>query len=112
MPDALELPRVLGAVVPHMSGERFAGFCGSVVDELVALAFGRSLLLSVLFARRRPRLYPSLAAVVGALNNLPKPATGLRRIEPLRVRRRSLKVVNLPACKVGTTDVPVLALAV
>src|SRR5258708_2531489 len=74
MPDALELPRVLRAVVPHVSGKWFAGFCGSVIHELVALAFGRSRLLSILFARRRPWLYPPFPAVVGPLTNLSNPS--------------------------------------
>ena len=38
MPDALELPGVLRAVVPLVRGEGFAGFRRSVVDEFVALA--------------------------------------------------------------------------
>src|SRR5260370_42205647 len=73
MPNALELPRMLGAVVPLMSGERFPGLGGGVVHELVALAFGRSRGLSVLFARRGAWLCPSFAAVIGALNDLPEP---------------------------------------
>src|SRR5260370_37331345 len=112
MPDAFELPGMLRAVVPHMSGERFPGLRGGVVHKLVALAFGRSLLLSALFARRCPWLNPSLAAVIGALNNLPKPATCLRRKRPIRGRGPSVDGVNRPSGKVGTADVPVLALAV
>ena len=38
MPDALELPGMLRAVVPLVRGERLAGLGRSVVDELVALA--------------------------------------------------------------------------
>src|SRR6266571_5814657 len=71
MPDTLELPRMLGAVVPLMSGERFAGSRGSVVHELVALAFGHSFWRGP-FARRGPRLCPSFAAVIGPLNDLPE----------------------------------------
>src|SRR2546429_513914 len=42
MPHALELPGVLGAVVPLMRGERLARFRRHVVDELVALALGEA----------------------------------------------------------------------
>ena len=88
MPDARELPGVRRAVVPLVR----AG--DAVVDELVA--------------HRLPRL----AAVVGALDQLPEPAAGLRRIQPIRVGGRSLEVVDLPAGEVGTADVPPFALAV
>ena len=88
MPDALELPGVRRAVVPLVR----AG--DAVVHELVA--------------HRLPRL----AAVVGALDQLPEPAAGLRRIQPIRVGGRSLEVVDLPARKVGAADVPPFALAV
>ena len=40
VPDPLEFPGMLRAVVPLMRGERFAGLGGSVVGELVALASG------------------------------------------------------------------------
>ncbi len=88
MPDALELPGVRRAVVPHVR----AG--DAVVNELVA--------------HRLPRL----AAVVGALDLLPEPAAGLRRVQPVRIDGRAFQVVDLPAAKVGTADVPPLALAV
>src|SRR5262249_40047757 len=55
---------------------------------------------------------PRLATVVGALDQLPEPAAGLRRIQPIRVSRRTLEVVDLPARKVGATDVPPFALGV
>src|SRR2546427_781330 len=82
MPDSLELPRPQRAVVPLVSA-RYA-----FVHELVA--------------HRRPRL----ATVVGALNQLPEPAAALRRIQPIRIRGRSLDVVDLPARKMGTIDFP------
>jgi hypothetical protein len=88
MPDALELPGVGRAVVPLVR----AG--DAVVPELVI--------------HRRPRL----TAVVGALDQLPKPAAGLRRIEPIRINGRSLEVVDLPAAEMGAADVPPFALAV
>ena len=88
MPDARELPRVRRAVVP--------------------LVRARDALVRELVADRLPRL----AAVVGALDHLPEPAARLRRVEPVRVRRRSLEVIDLPARKVRPADVPPLALAV
>jgi len=59
MPDAGELPGVRRTVIPLM------GAGDAVVGELVT--------------RRLPRR----AAVVGALDHLPEPATGLRRIQPV-----------------------------
>src|SRR5439155_14262023 len=55
---------------------------------------------------------PGLAPVVGALDHLPEPATGLRRIQPIRVGGRTLEVVHLPAREVGAADVPAVALSV
>src|SRR2546427_11300644 len=82
MPDALELPGVLRAVVPLVRGERFTGFWRDIVDELVALAF-----------RHRPGLcrdsatgrFPRVAAIAGALDHLPEPATRLRRIDAIGI---------------------------
>src|SRR5207248_2205462 len=42
VPDALELPGVLRAVVPLVGGERLSGVGGSVVEELVAFALGHA----------------------------------------------------------------------
>src|SRR5215475_2211485 len=98
VPNALEFPRVLRAVVPHMRGKRLSGFRGDVVDKFVALTFGHPL-GSCLFARRSARLKPGLAAVVGAFNDLAKPAACLRGVDSVRVQRRPLHVVNLPAGK-------------
>ena len=88
MPDALELPGVLRAVVPLVS----AG--DALVRELVA------------------HRLPGLAAVVRALDHLPEPAAGLRGVQPVRVNGRALEVINLPARKVRAADRPLLALAV
>ena len=88
VPDALELPRVRRAVVPLVR----AGH--AVVGELVA------------------HRLPGLAAVVRALDHLAEPAAGLRRVEPVRIHRRALEVVDLPAPEVRAADVPLLALAV
>src|SRR5262245_913415 len=63
-------------------------------------------------AGRRARLVPGLAAVVGALNDLPEPAAGLRAIEAVRVGGRALEVVDLPPGEHWTIDLPLIALAV
>ena len=112
VPDALELPGVLRAVVPLVRRERLAGFRRRVVDELVALALGHAVRRRGRFAGRRPRLMPRLAAVVGALDDLPEPAARLRRVDPVGVDGRAFHVVNLPAPEEGAADVPLLALAV
>ena len=88
MPDALELPGMRGAVVPLVR----AGI--AVVGELVA--------------DRRP----GLAAVLGALDLLSEPTARLGAINPIRVGRRTLDVVNLPAGEVRTLDGPRLARAI
>src|SRR5438093_19392 len=88
MPDSLELPGMRRAVVPQVR----AG--DAVVHELVT------------------HWLPRLATVARALDHLPEPGRGLRRIEPIRVSGRSLEVVDLPARKVGATDVPPLTLCV
>src|SRR5208337_3003920 len=109
MPDALELPGVLRAVVKLMRGEGLAGFWRCVVDEFVALAARH--------AAGRGRhsasgCFPRLATVARALDDLSKPAAGLRCIEAVRIGGRALHVVDLPARKVGATDLPPFALAV
>src|SRR5947207_10073462 len=43
MPDAFELPRMLCSVVPLVRGERFTGFGGRIVNELVAFGLGHTL---------------------------------------------------------------------
>src|SRR5436189_254999 len=106
MPDSLELPRVLRAVVPLVS----AG--DAVVDELVAVAFGHAVGCSRRLAGRCARLYPSLAAIIGALNDLSEPGAGLRRVESVRINRRPLDVINFPTRKVRPADLPSFALAV
>jgi hypothetical protein len=112
MPDALELPGVGRAIVPLVRGQRFSGFRRSVVSELVALALGHAVWCCDRFAGRRSGLVPGLAAVVGALNDLPEPATRLRRIQPIRVSGRSLEVVDLPARELWAADFPPFALTV
>src|SRR5665213_2787915 len=95
MPDSFELPRMLRPVIPLMGSERPAGFRGCVVSKLVAVSFGRT--RNGLFTGRRSWLMPGLAAIVGALNDLPEPSAGLRREDAIRISGRSLHVVNLPS---------------
>src|SRR5690349_23378946 len=102
---------MLLSIVELMSGERLPGFRRSVVDKLIALPFGHASGTG-LFARRSAWLYPSLAAIIGALNDLAKPAACLRRIYPIRVGGRALQVIHLPARKMRAADIPLLALAI
>src|ERR1700680_4108234 len=111
MPDALELPGMLRTVIPLVRRQRLAGLLGCVVDEHVARARRRCTGCGRLVCSRA-RLVPRLAAVVGALNDLPETAGAVRRIEPIRISGRPLEVVNLPAGKVGAADVPFFPLAV
>ena len=85
MPHPLELPGMLRAVVPLMRGERLAGFGRRVVDELVARGLRRT--WGGRLSGRRSGLVPGLAAIVGALDQLPEPAARLRRIQPIRDRQ-------------------------
>src|SRR5260370_10028518 len=113
MPDALELPGVLRAVVPLVRGEGLSTFFGgSVVDEFVALAFWRALRRSLLFPGRRARLRPGFAAVIGALDDLAEPSAGLRSVNPIGIRRRSLQVIHLPAREMRTPDLPLFPLTI
>src|SRR5207245_10159690 len=112
VPDALELPRPLRAVVVLVGGERLARLGRRVVDELVALALRHPVRRGGGLALRRARLVPGLPSVVGALDDLPEPAARLRRVAPVRIGRRSLDVVDLPPREVRTLDVPFPALAV
>src|SRR6185312_9241002 len=63
-------------------------------------------------ARRRARLHPGLAPVVGTLDDLAEPVAGLRGVNAIGVGRRSLEVIHRPAGKMWTLDVPILPLAV
>ena len=107
VPDALELPGMLRAVIPLMSGKRLP--VSAECRKRICCSRRRHAPAGDLFASRR---LPRLAAVVRALDHLPEPAAGLRSIEPVRIGRRSLQVVDLPARKVGAADLPLFALAV
>src|SRR5439155_1395197 len=51
-------------------------------------------------------------AGVRALDDLPEPAARLRCINAIGVSRRAFEVIHLPARKMRTADIPLLALAV
>src|SRR6185437_8768556 len=72
MPHPLELPRMLCAVVPLVRSKRLAGFSGGVIDEAIRCLVREGRHGRV--ARLQPRLLPVLSAIVGALQDLPKPA--------------------------------------
>src|SRR5438876_7456910 len=110
MPHSLELPLVLCPVVPLMSGERLAAFGRRIVSELVALALRRT--RHRRFTGGCSRLKPRFSGVIRALDDLSKPAAGLRRIQPIRISWRSLDVIDFPARKVRAAHIPFLALAV
>src|ERR1035438_535400 len=103
MPDTFEFPGVLRAVIPLMRAD-FA-----FVNELVARARGK-------FARdrcwRAIRGVPGFAAVIRTLDDLPKPAARLRRINAVRINGRAFEMIHLPAREMRPADFPILALAV
>src|SRR5581483_9335240 len=88
MPHAFELPRMWRTVVPLMRPRR------AVVHELV------------------PDDFPRLAAVARPLHCLAEPAARLRRVDPIRIDRRSFQVIHLPAAEMRSRDVPRVAFAV
>ena len=109
VPDALELPRMLRAVVPLMGGEGLAGFFRGVVREAIAL-HGRPLRRGVFGLD--PGLIPGLAAIVGGLEDLAEPAAGLRDVDAVGIYGRAFHVVDLPAREVRAGDFPVVTFAV
>src|SRR5439155_24282221 len=100
MPDPLELPRVLCAVVPQV----FADL--AFIDKLVALAMRHAIGAG---CRSAAGSVPGLPAVVRPLDNLPKPATRLRRVDAVRVDRRGFEMVQFPTPKVRSVDLPIFA---
>src|SRR5262249_39258540 len=88
VPDAFEFPRVWRSVVPLM-GARDAVIRELVVDRL-----------------------PGLAAVARSLDELTEPARALRCVQPVRIGRRALQVVHLPAAEMRALDAPLLPFAI
>src|SRR6266576_2106194 len=109
MPDALELPGVLRAVVPLMCGERLSSLGRDVINELVALALRH---LAGLGRDSATGRFPRLAAIAGALDHLPEPATRLRRVQATGIGGGSFHVVDLPAREMRSAHAPPVALAV
>src|SRR5215813_1864586 len=105
MPNTLELPWMLRAVVPLMRAR------DSVVDEFVTLGLRHTIGALQFFGAASGRA-PFFAAVVRALNDLAEPSAGLRRVNAVWISRRSFHVINFPACKMGTADFPSSARAV
>src|SRR5438132_14155851 len=105
MPDALEFPRMLCAIVPLVRRQRFPCFRRSVVNELVAFPFGHAV-RTFQFFRTAAGCLPGFAGVVRALNDLPKPTAGLRGVDSIRVNRRTFHVINLPARKMRSPHLP------
>src|SRR5256885_16447879 len=105
MPDALELPGVLRAVVPFVSADL------ARVHEFVALAFGHPVRADQ-FIGVASGWVPGFAAIIGTLDDLTEPAAGLRGIQAIRLCRRTFEVINFPARKMRTADCPILAFAI
>src|ERR1044072_2948635 len=112
MPDAFELPWMRSAVIKLMRRERFAGFIRGVVNKLIALALRHSLGRGRRFTGWRSRLEPRQAAVVGALNDLFEPAARLRRVNAVRIHRRTFEVINLPSGEVWATHIPLFTFSI
>ena len=93
MPHALEFPRMLRAIVKLVRGQRFSGFGGRVIDELIAggLRGTRRRRLS----GRGSGLMPGFAAVVGALNELAEPSAGLRGVDAIWFYGRAFQVITI-----------------
>src|SRR5437764_11405934 len=88
MPRTLEFPRMLRAIVPLVGRERLPSFRRSIVNELVTLTLLHAV-RAFQFLRTAARCVPGFTSVIGALNNLPKPITGLRGVDPVGINRRT-----------------------
>src|SRR5947199_3018213 len=111
MPDTLEFPRTLSAIVPLVGRERFPRFRRSIVNEHVTFALRRPFRRHQVLRLCAGRI-PRFAAVVGTLNDLPEPGARLRRVDPVGINRRTFHVINLPACEVRAANFPSFARAV
>jgi hypothetical protein len=110
MPHALELPRMLRAVVPLVRGQRLAGFAGGVVEEAVGRLVREAGHLGL--AGLEAGLVPSLAAIIGALDELPEPPAILRHVHAVGIGFGAFHVVDLPAREEWPAHLPVFSLAV
>src|ERR1700747_718050 len=96
---------MLRAIVKLVCSQRLSSLRGAVVHEFVAFTL-RHPIRSGSLAGRGSGLMPSLAAVVGALNDLPEPSTRLRCVDGIGICWRALQVIELPAREVRTAYVP------
>src|SRR5947208_2722247 len=105
MPNALELPRMLCAVIPLMCpGD-------SVVDKLVTFTFLHAI-VTFQFLWTSSGRAPLFSAVIRALNDLAEPRAGLRCINSVWIDWRTFYVINFPARKMRTADFPSFARAI
>jgi hypothetical protein len=86
MPHALKFPRTLCAVIMLVRRKRPSGFCRCIVHEHVAFTLRHTIRPHEILRFRAWRV-PGLAAIIGPLNDLPKPAARLRGIEAVAVSR-------------------------
>lgn len=105
VPNSLKLPRMLRPVVPLVRAH-FA-----LIEEHVALTLWYAIRAHQIF-RFGSRRAPGFAAIIRALDDLPKPAARLRRIDAIRINGRAFEVIHLPAREVQAADVPLLAFAI
>src|SRR4030095_1995551 len=111
MPDALEFPRMLSAIVPLVGREWFPRFRRSIVNEHVTFALRHPFRRHQLFRLCAGRI-PRFAAIVGTLNDLPEPGARLRRIDPVGINRGTFHVINFPPREMRAANFPSLACAI
>src|SRR6266480_3678893 len=102
MPNALELPRMLGAVIPLMRARN------PVINEFVALAFLHAV-GTLQFLRAASRCVPLFSAIIGALDDLAEPPAGLRCVNTVRIDWRTLHMIDLPTRKMRAANLPSFA---
>src|SRR6266446_751697 len=105
MPDTLEFPRMLRAIIPLVSRERFPGFRRTVVNEVVTLALWHAVRTFQLLGTAA-RCVPGFAAIIGTLNDLPKPSARLRCVNPIGIHRRTFHMVNFPTREMRAAELP------
>ena len=105
MPHTLEFPRMLRAIVPLVGRERLPSLRRGIVNELVTLALCHAV-RAFQFLRTAARCVPGFTRVIRPLNNLSKPTTGLRCIDPVGINRRTFHMINLPAREMRAADLP------
>src|SRR5437016_5577378 len=112
MPHAPEYPRALGSVVMLVRRERFSCFRRCVIQKFIAFRYGHSLRSCRRLARFCAGLEPGLAAIIGALDDLSKPAARLRGVDSIWIRWRCFHMIDFPTGKVRSTDIPLRTLPI